>query len=951
MAKIQVPFYALNSGEVSADALARVDLEKMKLACEQMENYFPSVLGPAEFRPGTSYVNETRSSAESTMIPFIYSAEKTDTALLMIDAVKVQVYTYDSVSDEQALLTRVSVSTTVTNGAFGSAIGTGWTDVSDDDGAITATIASSALRLTSTKYGVARVRNAVTVSNTDKVKVHGLRITVTSGPVTCRIGTATSDDSLIATTQLKTGEHSLGFTPGVNTFYIEFEAPPNSTRKVTNCTIESAGTVQLSSPYNLADLLNIKWAQSADVVFLACDGYQPYQIERRNAYSWSLVRYSVDKGPWRTPNITRITMSPSVRSGTGTLTASKKFFKSTHVGAIFRLTHNYQYAQNVLSGESQSTDWIRVTGVNAERKFNITITGTWVGTLYLERAIGAPDGFNRVEDNGGGTTPSGTGNTGTGATSWTANATDTFYDSPGSGNTDGGTNNDNQIIYYRISFRNGSWTSGSATVNLRFNGGAKTGRCRVSAYNSATSVDIDVLDDFSRTSETDTWQEGEWCDYRGWPVAVALFDGRLWWAGADKIWGSVSDDYTNFDPNTEGDSGPINRSLGIGPVQGVRWMLPLARLIVGSAANETVVRSNSLDEPLSPTNFNAKAPSTRGSANVSGVPIDNNGIFVQRSEKKAFELSVESSASDYTSTELTRLNPQVLGTEGIRRLAVQRHPDTRVWFVREDGVAAVLIYEKSDQVVGWSRFVTDGDVEDVAVLPGDGGDRVYLVVKRNINGSTKRYIERLRSSEECVGDTENWNVDCGKTFTHPTGTTLITGLSHLEGEQVVVWANGQAWNDQSNMKTVSGGQISVTAGVLDAVVGLPYDGKFKTTKLAYASEQGTPLSQVKRVDHIAILARYIGFAGLTIGADFDTMYSYTDQYQGEVLTGGGDPGVDTTVGVIETFDELPVPFPGGWQTDSRVCIKQQAPYPGKILGLVVHMTTVDKNMEIPNAAR
>jgi hypothetical protein len=110
--------------------------------------------------------------------------------------------------------------------------------------------------------------------------------------------------------------------------------------------------------------------------------------------------------------------------------------------------------------------------------------------------------------------------------------------------------------------------------------------------------------------------------------------------GTDKIWGSVSDAYTSFDIDTEGDAGPINRSVGFGPVDTINWLLPLGRLIVGRQGAETSVRSGSFDEPLTPTNFTLKDCSTQGSAPVAAVKIDTRGVFVQQSNRRVFELGV-----------------------------------------------------------------------------------------------------------------------------------------------------------------------------------------------------------------------------------------------------------------------------------------------------------------------
>src|SRR3546814_1254928 len=53
-------------------------------------------------------------------------------------------------------------------------------------------------------------------------------------------------------------------------------------------------------------------------------------------------------------------------------------------------------------------------------------------------------------------------------------------------------------------------------------------------------------------------------------------------------------------------------------------------------------------------------------------------------------------------------------------------------------------------------------------------------------------------------------------------------------------------------ETVSGGSITLSQTVTNAVVGLYYRSRFKSSKLAYGSELGTALTQDKRVTDLEI---------------------------------------------------------------------------------------------------
>lgn len=904
MSKMNAPILALNGGEVSKDALVRVDLEKMRLCLETAENIMLTVLGPTIFRAGTKYLGSTQSNLKSQLIDFIFSAAQT--ALLETTALGMRIWKADS------LITRPTIATTVTNGAFGSAIGTGWIDSSDTNA--TSASAGGVCTLTGNDYAAARITNTVTVAGGDIAKIHGLRITVTRGPVTLRIGTTSGGDELIKETALGTGTHSIGFTPGATTFYIRLEAEGTLVRKLTSCSIEAAGNVSVPTPWAGADLDFLRWAQSADVIFTACRGYKPVQIERRNWDSWSVIDYQTTDGPYRAPNIRRINLSPSARTGSVTLTATKAVFYAGHVGALFKLTHLGQLQQKLLQGESQFTDPIRVVGVGqADRQFTIDIanlTGTG-STVTLQRSYGDVGDW-------------------TDYLSYTANQSAVAVnDSPGSGAATGEIN-DNQIIFYRLAIKPGNYSTGTATCKLTYGGGIQTGICRVTAYSSPTSVTAEVLTPFASTQSTDDWVEGEWSDYRGWPSSVKFFDGRLWWAGFDKVYGSVSDDFNNFSPEVEGDSGPIIRSIATGPVEGINWILPLQRLLVGTASSEVSIRSSSFDEPLTPTNFTARDASTRGCADVNAIKIDASGLFIQGNGNKMFELTYSLEANDYASSEVTRINRDIL-LAGVTRLTSQRQPDTRIWSIKADGEAAILLYEKNEQVVGWSRYITDGDIESAACLRGVTADYVYLQVLRTIGGSPVRYIEKVSLDSEAVGANDNWMADCAIKITQAASTT-VSGLGHLEGKGVIVWDNGRAVVDQSGvLPVVTGGQITgLPVTVTTPIIGLPYTGKIKTVKLAYASQGGTALAQKKKVDHLAMIASNICLDGIKLGPSFDKLTRFSGLYQGKTLAVGQ---------VLPSYDADASSFGGSWDTDSRVCLQMQAPYPATIGALIVGMLT------------
>jgi len=449
------------------------------------------------------------------------------------------------------------------------------------------------------------------------------------------------------------------------------------------------------------------------------------------------------------------------------------------------------------------------------------------------------------------------------------------------------------------------------------------------SVNTSTYVQAEVLTDLGGTNASIYWALGAWADYKYWPSSVALAEGRLWWTGKDTIDASVSDDYFNYDPTVEGDSGPITRTLGSGPVNKINWILSLQRILVGGDGAEFVVRSNSFDEPLTPTNFTIKNPSNQGSAQIQAVKIDRTGIYAQRGGTRVMELSYDGTDLEYSSTDLTVLSPEVCEPQ-IKRIAIQRQPDTRIHCVLSDGTVAILIYDRAENVRCWVKYETDGLVEDAVVLvsaAGETEDNVYYVVNRTINGATVRYLEKWAKESECEGAAVNKNLDSHIIYSG-SSTTIMTGLSHLEGESVKVWAGKDLGS-----YTVSAGSITLSEAVTSAVIGLSYTAQWQSSKLAYGAREGTALLQKKNINNLGVILRNTHYQGLKYGPNFSTLDDLP-------LVQGAAAIADDTIHT--SYDEETFSFQGRWDTDARLCLQSQSPNPCNVLAAIIGLEINEK---------
>lgn len=868
-----------NRGRISKYALAREDVSRVSLSAEVQTNWMPRALGSMMLRPGLQYVADE--TGVTGLVPFIFSND--DTAIINLEGSFLSIFGHD-----ESPLLRANNNTTVTNGAFSGGL-TGWTDA-DAAGALSSHSVLG-LRLVGTGYNSAARQQQVTTDAGDVGEVIALRIRVLQSPVLLKIGTTAGDDDVFRQAVLRPGYHSIAFTAPAS-FWIDLSNSRSTPAYVGSCQVEAGGIMKLPTPWVTAEqIATVRHHQVADVIFVAADGIEPQRIERRPNDSWSIVAYRPEDGPFFIENTDNILMTPSAISGEITLTSSRPYFQSGHVGALFQITSRGQLVSAALSGSAQFSDPIRVTGVGSARQITVDITGTWTGTVSLQRSLGGPGAWVTV-------------------TTWTANTAGTGYND----------NLDNSDAYYRIGFDTGDHSSGTATCSLTYETGSITGVVRISGFTSSTQVDAVVLDNLGGTDASDIWAEGEWSNANEWPQAVAVWEGRAWWSGHGKNHASVPDALLSFDENVEGDARAINRSVGDGAVSKVNWMLPMTRLIVGADGGEYAVRSTSIDEPVTPTNYNAKAASTRGSAPQPAAFFDDMGYFVDKTQRRVIELAYDPQRFNFGATDTTLLVPEI-GQPSLSKIAVQTAPDMRLHVVRSDGTVAILVRDSAENVMCWVDFETDGTVEDVVVLPGQEEDRVYYLVQRSFG----RFLERWSMESECRGGVINKNMDMCITG---TGAISLISYPFLEGLTLSVWADGV----DMGLQTVSGYAIALDSDPSQWAVGLPYTAQYKTSKLSSQTALGSPMTQLKRINSLGLILADTHAQGLRYGPSFDLMDDLP------LVEDGAD--IDTDA-VWESYDQDMIEFPGDWETDARICLEASSPRPCTVLAAVFNIDAQD----------
>ena len=899
MADINAAFVVFNGGEIGAESIDRVTLENYAATSETLQDVWVDANGPMCLRPGFGFELDL-GETQTRIHPFIRSIDEKFLIAFADEEIRVL---YDG-----GVIARPAVTSTISNGSFTSSL-TGWTDISA--GAATASVVSNRLALNSDGSDVAGVRQLVTTSSGNTL--HALEITVAHGPVTFKCGSSSGGDEYISERDLKTGFHSIGFTP-TGSYYIEFTSSYYRQIEVDSVIVASDGDMVLPSPWTTDMHQDLRAEQSLNTLYVFHGDVKQRRIERWDNNSWSLVETNEENGPFKIPNVDEsLTITPSVRVGNGSLFSSRNLFKPTHVGGLWKLVHAGQFESRTVTAENQWSDPVLVQGVGGTRAVTFTVDAGLTATVRIQQSIGNTESWVNA------------------ATSSTTSGDVTIAATGSSASQAYNDGLDNNSVYYRVGVDTGDYTSGSATVTIYHQSSTTEGIVRVTNYTSATQVSMEVIENLSMASATSDWYEGEWSDKEGWPRAGTVFDGRLWTLRQDQFWGSYSEAYESHDYD-EGASSAIARSVAVGGANEGQWMIGLGRLIIGTEGAEVVVRSNAFDEPLSTTNMTVREMSTYGVGNVQPVKVDTRALYVDASTRHLMEVVYNVQLQDYVARPLTTLHRDI-GSPGIKQLAVMRRPDTRVFALRTDGTILIKLFDPGENVMGWSRWTSTGAsgvVHSIAVLPSNttNQDEVWAVIKRTVDGTTSYYLEKLGPVFYTSSTTHR--VPDSYIVYDGVATTTITGLDHLEGETVQVWADGYLADD----KTVSSGQITLDTAASVVVAGLATEARYKSSKLAFGAEKGTALGQRGRPEKISFIMRDCYPGGLQYsGTSFD------DAAMDQLNDRTASDNYDTAPALVtKTFD--PKTVPGRINQDSRIYIKLTQP--GWVQGFVCGQTLKER---------
>ena len=408
------------------------------------------------------------------------------------------------------------------------------------------------------------------------------------------------------------------------------------------------------------------------------------------------------------------------------------------------------------------------------------------------------------------------------------------------------------------------------------------------------------------------------------PSAVTYYQQRQMFANTNNepqaVFGTQVNNFESLRvSNPARDDDAVTFTIAARQVNEIRHLLPLDSLIMLTSGGEWILTEGQ-DRVLTPSTIGVRIQSYNGASIVPPVVINSTALYLQEKGARLRDLGYEFSSDKYTGSDLSLMSEHLFEGKQITAMAYADEPYGIVWCVRDDGVMLGLTYQREHQVWGWHQHNTQGQFESVATITEGDRDAVYVIVKRNINGSDVRYVERLEPRESTNAE-DCFYVDSGLTY-EGSPATVISGLDHLEGETVTILTDGYTVPDQ----VVENGQIELVRAASKVHVGLSYTPRIETLDIDTASASQTVKAQSVSVSKVTLEVE--GSRGGWVGPRKD---NNGEPIMSEIKPRFDDDNYDPIA--LKTY-KADVFIEPQWSKGGGLRIEQRAPLPMVILAVI-----------------
>lgn len=658
---------SFSGGEIAPSLYARVDTAKYATGLRTCRNFSVMRHGGVQNRAGTKFVQEVSDSSKRIkLIPFVFNVDQT--------------YVLEFGDEYMRVI----------------------------------------------KDGVQVREAAVNISSITQANP---AVVTTSSPHGYATGAEVHIDGVLGMLQINNRNFKITVT-GATTFSLQDMDGVTNINSSSYGAYVSGGTseevYEIATPYLEADLQDLQYVQSADVITIVHPTYAPRDLSRLGDTNWSLD--VIDFNPQIDPpeNLDVSVSTGSAQNHNYVVTAiseetGEESLVGGYVGTISAITnaspgvftHSPGLATLEANGLVVISGVLGMTEVNGTWRINTTPSPTTFTLKSLSGTALDTTSFG-VYTSGGTITQIGHSDNGDALS--TSNPANITWD-PVVGASE-------YIIYKEV------------------NESGKFGFVGTSEheYFVDTGIEPDAAD--NPPERVTLFQSAD-----NYPSTVTYIQQRRAFANTnsdpERIWLSKIGAFKNFTTKTPiQDDDSLNFVMAGRQVNSVQQLLDIGQLVVLTQGGEWAVEGG-VGNVITPSEINPKQYSYNGAKPLAPIIIGGNALYVQARGSIVRDLSFDFAVEGYRGNDLTIFSAHLFDKYTLDDWAYQQIPHSIVWTVRSDGALLGLTYVREQEMFAWSRHDFGDDlVENVVVVPEDNEDSLYLLIKRTINGQTKRYIEK-----------------------------------------------------------------------------------------------------------------------------------------------------------------------------------------------------------------
>jgi hypothetical protein len=405
-----------------------------------------------------------------------------------------------------------------------------------------------------------------------------------------------------------------------------------------------------------------------------------------------------------------------------------------------------------------------------------------------------------------------------------------------------------------------------------------------------------------------------------YPGAVGIYQQRLVFGRSNlepqTVWLSETGAFDSMAvSNPLRDDSAITATVDSKQMNEIRHFIPLRDVLMLTSGAEFQLSAGKNSDAVTPTTITFNLQSYWGSSDVPPIVSGTSIVFAENSGKVIRDLKYQLTDDGYTGTDVSVLAENLIDSP-VRDWAYQQSPWSTIWICLESGRLLTFTYMKEQEIWAWSSHESSGAkfVSVTSIREGEH-DNVYFLVNRG----GRYFLEYQKRREYGDAIEESFFVDCGLSYDdaeHPI--SHITGLEHLAGCEVAALADGSVIR---GLRVSETGTAELPSPAGKIAIGLGYETLVETLDPEVTTPEGVTVGLKKNVPYVTFLVRET--RGLKAGPDEEHLTEVKFPPPGKW---GKAPGLYS--------GEVNLVLPGLHREEATIVFKQEDPLPMTVLSLM-----------------